>query len=72
MLTTLATWVGAIFAQFVQLLAGSAAAREAGKQEVTIANLKTDKDVKDRQIEIAAKPRPDSAALDQRMLDGDL
>ncbi len=71
-LATIGSWLGAVALKFVQLLAGSAAAREAGKQEATIDSLTRDNQIKDAQIEIAAKPRVDSAALDERMQRGDL
>jgi len=68
----LPAWVLKLAAWFIQLLAGPAAAREAGKQDATITQLQESNRIKDEQLEIAAKSRPGRDAILQRMRDGKL
>jgi len=66
----LPAWALNFVAWLIQLFAGPAAAREAGKQDATIAQLQESNRIKDEQLEIAAKSRPGRDAILQRMRDG--
>jgi hypothetical protein len=56
-----------LLAWVVQLLAGPVAAREAGRQEAQMDQLKAENKVKDEQLQVASAPRADRAAILQRM-----
>jgi len=65
-------WLLNVLAWLVQTLAGPTAAREAGKQDAMIEQLRESNRIKDEQLKIAAKSRPGRDAILQRMRDGQL